>query len=1293
MKNTDLKQAEIWGRVFEIAVQRGVLAYLRHQDLLHSHHPQLIPWQEYRISHLTKHLYQTLQDETTLAVRDENIKTWIDAYLRHFLVLGYGLGWTALRECLTHQPGHQKMQLEALWCPLTLPGVTDPRDRERRKTARQFNAAFGLSGFADTSLVDRGQPGRADFLLWLSTPDDAQRSSQPIPDLILCFEFSYNASFELADFSLEATHCQQINRYARYLDARGSFSRICAEVQGDRLQISSQLNKHLVAFSGRDKPLYKLCQASSYTEKLVALLQNKKRLQKPCIARAMAITSNGLESLSACFGGDADPRIELMQSLGTAYREMKPLETPADLDQKIRDVFKKLLSSLPTSELRKQAAANFQFSPNLTQDLQISLTEAVTGFHRPADLFEQSDILAAIEETEALQGFFGSSPRSAIEQQLQKLAVNPHRKSSLSLRDAHKATIRAGLASAQPGRLKIIALEGNPGIGKTTSVVSFLKEQSSGFLFLYVSPRVVINRSVTQDLAQDKGEKTGILTLTANSKLISSASQWYKQQIQSQGWPTKTVDSAVVIDGVSSFKNPQISTIFVTPEQEQEIDDEVVTSNRYKTSLNERDEQMNNQHRPGVLRTLAVSARFLLENNPKINQIVLTAATQGYRNLTRGTTINALNNLFAYRVDSRPGIGERKAFSQRIPHILVMVDEVAGDGAGALFVHEIAKWLHQQFIKPFDGSPFQVTLIIADASLSNEVVLNNFLNSGDRVPDKVLISPSQGDAPFRVTGTQLKIGGKKYPTLHVLSNSFPASALRIDYSIRLSAVTPELTDDGKLKSMRAIIRSQAQSVLLNNAFAEIKKALEHSAQQIIFFAQDKAFLRDLKAWLTTGNKKLLNPQVVAVLDHSVPPSKRLELVSEPKRDQIRLFLMTSSGARGVSFPKADWIIASFPRFSVEASLMEIAQLIYRGRGRYTDPKTQQLCSGEAIERRLVLLINDFVLQSEQIDEQRQWLRRSSDLLTLLLMLRSTIYTRIKGDAGLRRQPLAFVPVGKVGDEELLRLMSDDVQDFRQEARIFLRDEHHSDLKKAVGQAEKLVCDLFKDLDLIGQTQELQLASYSDYRTLEALAKGVSRLSSRLLPNLEPETQIPPHLSCLGPFWWEDWRSRNVREQYNFSDCQEAMRNAKYHLLKILNKIQKDKAFPKRLRDPACELHKLLIREKTEQIREYSTLQAINTQNLIVALPLDYPQFWRRASEPEEIQIEQQLEDAVTWRESLGRTLSSQSAVLPVIAQYRRFPWVAIAGRQSISQLEQVFDNRYFLASSELNFLNALLFHT
>jgi hypothetical protein len=279
----------------------------------------------------------------------------------------------------------------------------------------------------------------------------------------------------------------------------------------------------------------------------------------------------------------------------------------------------------------------------------------------------------------------------------------------------------------------------------------------------------------------------------------------------------------------------------------------------------------------------------------------------------------------------------------------------------------------------------------------------------------------------------------------------------------LSLITPELTSDGKPQSIKSAIRQQSESVLLNNAWQEINKGLKNNAQQIIFFAQDKAFLRKLREMLTEGDKRLFLKDDVQVIDQSVLPRERLRLVTEPQRDNVKVFLMTSSGARGVSFPKADWIIASFPRFSVEASLMEIAQLIYRGRGQYTHPETGEKCSGENISRRLVLLINDFFIPSETVDQERQWLRQSSDLLTLLLMLRSTILTRIKGDAGLRKQRLAFVPVGRIGDEELIQLISDDIQQFLQEANVFVNDSSYpSELKGLVKKGQQFVEDLFKD---------------------------------------------------------------------------------------------------------------------------------------------------------------------------------------------------------------------------------------
>ena len=51
--------------------------------------------------------------------------------------------------------------------------------------------------------------------------------------------------------------------------------------------------------------------------------------------------------------------------------------------------------------------------------------------------------------------------------------------------------------------------------------------------------------------------------------------------------------------------------------------------------------------------------------------------------------------------------------------------------------------------------------------------------------------------------------------------------------------------------------------------------------------------------------------------------------------------------------------------------------------------------------------------------------------------------------------------------------------------------------------------------------------------------------------------------------------------------------------------------------------------------EYSTLQALRTKNIVVALPLDYPHFWNEHSEDNIRQ--QELEDPLTWRNALGRS--------------------------------------------------------
>ena len=99
------------------------------------------------------------------------------------------------------------------------------------------------------------------------------------------------------------------------------------------------------------------------------------------------------------------------------------------------------------------------------------------------------------------------------------------------------------------------------------------------------------------------------------------------------------------------------------------------------------------------------------------------------------------------------------------------------------------------------------------------------------------------------------------------------------------------------------------------------------------------------------------------------------------------------------------------------------------------------------------------------------------------------------------------------------------------------------------------------------------------------------------------------------------------------------------------------------------------------------MQNLQTENIIVSIPLDYPHFWHK----QELDTpKQRLEDPESWQKSLGKTLTPQGLVMPVIAKYDGIPWVAVAGRKVFDQLETTFSDRYFMISSELNLLNTIL---
>jgi hypothetical protein len=1282
------QQAALWGEAYEILVKRGVLTRLLEQQLVTVDDARIADWRQCKLATVFGAVKRGL-DLIDVAMREV-----VDAAATHMALCAFGIGYTATREYL-RQPAIAskisagKLMVRGLYCPLSLPGEAVNDESSQVAARAAFAAGFHIPGAHDPTWTEKSMPARADFLLWLS--------GDTTEDHLLVQEYSYDMIGELRDFRLDDAHLEEVLAHRRMIETRGVFARVSAEVDGERFDLSGDLKNHLLALTAENKPLYKLCQAAGYGESTERVLRSLGLITKPCQVRALAITPNGLESLIARFqdGVNKEPRRKLMEQMGAAYRQATKVPDGSEeaLAVKVQEAFNSIYHRLPAAV--RAGIRPLQKQPAPGEDFEFEFTEPVGNLVNPAHVYPPDHALRMVDNSPALNSYFGRPAREAVKEALQDLtgAANP------TLRDLHAATIVAGMRAARPGQLNVLALEGNPGIGKTTAVTRDLAGNREGYLFAYLSPRVVINRDVTDKMARSDGEPTGTLTLTTNAQLIASAERYYRAQVEAGEAEPRRIQSAVVVDGVPDLRTPTGgSTLILTPEQDEEIEATHAGSRVSKRTLSEHEDLVEERALPGVLSTMANTTRELLELNPQITRIVLTAALQGFRDKGGGkTTLDALSSIFTNkRACSRAGLEERRTFAQKHSTVVVMVDELAGDGAGAPFVHAVAVWLSQEFIECFEEhgerSPFTVVLVIADASLANNVVMDRYLSAsraGKRTPDKVLVSPSDGARPFQLLATQLMLGGIPRPTLHVMTNSFPASEMDIRYRVALSHVALTSVNGIDISPRRAI-RDGMGEAILDSAATEILKALDAGAGQVIYFAQDKAFLGTVRKRLVTEGRDDLRPDDIAILDASVPGPVRKRLIEPATRDRKRVFLMTSSGARGVSFPKTDWIIAHVPRFSIECALMEISQLVYRGRGQYKNA-SGEVVSGDMVPRHLVMLIDDYLVSSGP-PNLRQWLRQATDLMTLLVMLRATLLTRMTGDSGLK-QKIAFVPVGGTGLEEILSLMAQFVSQFLRECDVFLnRQDQEDEAVRLIKRAQGNVVELFSTARLRGEARkDADGRSFTKHDEVVRLLTLTTTAIAPLVAEPPKEGSIAEHMFFMGPLVIENWETFDKVELFSFEGHETQTAARSYQLFAQLKDIDENTVFPSSLRNPASSLRRLLARERPEAANEFNTIKQLKSPNTWVALPAGYPRFISAAeSGPKGVY---RCDEPEAWRDALGASLSASSALIPPIAKFETFPWAAAVGRVDPLHLEHVFDDRYFMASNELNLLNTLMLET
>jgi len=1292
----DLNKASLWGQLFEVGIKRGILLQLFKFEFKSFPADHLKEWHG-----ITNHkVYESMI--SALDVIDFNKREQTLDQCKHVFLLGMGLGQTVIREYLLSIDKKHPLndtQLKFLWCPLALPSNTqrqkDQFEDYQSDLLSQFQKIFQHQTIDDSVLYRKGQPVNADFLMVLE-PDHPKKARE-----VLCLEFSYNGSGETFDFQSQEEHLRELQRYAYLLNSRGVFSNVCAEVSGEKFILSKDIKYHLSAFTGRDKPLYKLCQASSYVDGLMQWFKAVNLDDRICHARGISVTQNGMDSIGATYFQKevADPRIELVADLGFAYRNAFKHNFNDD-DSTVRSIqkaFDKIRKALP-KVMKDQLLQLKEHIPDPGENFFFDFEEIVQQFENPMSVFPLEQALHWAENDGHVDRFFQNKAKDDIRQILKERfnAVD-----EVNLRDLHAAAIIAALQNAKTGSITTLGLEGNPGIGKTSALVRYLNDEKDGFLLLYTSPRVIINDDVSENLARDKTNKSvrNVLTLTTNSKLVDVAGDHYRKLVDDGVAQERYIDSAVVYDGIDNLIDPKNNTLLLSPEDKEELEKRHVRSNKKVDQITERDRLMTDDKKPGVLGTLALTTRTLLEHNQDIKKVVLTAAIQGYRETKANqTTIDQLNKIFKEPdITKNNGIAKRAEFASRISTIVVMVDELTGDQAGSLILKAIHQWLFDQFIEPFrDETPlFKVILIAADASLGNEVVMDSFINSGEQEPDKVLVSKSIGNQPFSLASRPvIKLNRKKKPEpmLHVMTNSYPASALSIEYRIRFNTVKVAIKDNGRKQSAREAIANKFDEDMRDNVLSEILRAHKANAEQIIFFAQDKLFLRDIKNDLIYGKdsfKPLFDESEVKIIDSNVNSFERKKLIADERRDSVKVFLITSSAARGVSFPKTDWIIALMPRFNIESALMEMSQLIYRGRGKfYKSNDGTQRDDGDFKDRKLVMLLQDFLIYDEDGIDKRQWLRQVSDLLTYLVMIRSTIYSRITGDAGLEKQQLSIVPVGGIGSSEMLSLMATSVREFIKETQVIIRDKQKTDEKGVLATVSDAIINIFSKYKLGAWSKKSDVISFISAQPLREFASYAANTNMPLLlsPKQNPKAVLPDNIYCGGPFWLESWKDYDIQEQFMFEWFAKNVGTQYESLMKQLYAISEDKQYPYKLRNAASDLHKIFHTNNPNSNREYSTIKAIKSQNTWVAIPINYQRFWRADEEGRYPAI-----DGEAWRDALAGCITNKSnESIPVIPRYAENPYVAFVGLKDPLRFKMLFDDRYLSASHELNLLNTIL---
>ena len=398
--------------------------------------------------------------------------------------------------------------------------------------------------------------------------------------------------------------------------------------------------------------------------------------------------------------------------------------------------------------------------------------------------------------------------------------------------------------------------------------------------------------------------------------------------------------------------------------------------------------------------------------------------------------------------------------------------------------------------------------------------------------------------------------------------------------------------------------------------------------------------------------------------------------------------MTSSAARGISFPRAKHIIVELPRFQIENNLMEIIQVIYRGRGDFEKGQNY-----DRHPKKITVYILEKVFNNVPKDEQYQpnQITRAANLIGSLLVLRTAIMTRINGVGYLGGRKIAMIPIGGKAiyssGETFSTRIKYLMELLRSQDRLYPNDK---DVKLVLAHLPRF----FQSADfLLQKSSPTPQSPLIDQKIsiLSLLELGVDFLFSQCSSMADLlDIEITPQVYIDSSLLIMPMNDCTVKSSYSIDPYEQILNYVTPEFINALNKIGQGN-YSQSLKNEICFTldffeHLMQNEGNTQQISD-----STNFSDQYAAIPLHFlvmdetlnSYFTGDENSPESQEFRSLLERYV-------KALYPATDFLPIGEGFVNFPWVIFKSYDLTQIRRSLFSANYFINSRSLNLMNLIL---